>query len=120
MAIVVDEYGQTSGVVALEDIIEEIVGDIFDEHDKKDEDINKISENKFIIRGTTSLEEIEKELSIEIDDEENETLNGLLTSLIDHIPEQNEKYDDIEYKGYNFKILKISDKVIKKVLVTKL
>ena len=119
MAIVVDEYGQTSGVVALEDIIEEIVGDIFDEHDKKDEDVNKISEDRFIIKGTTLLEEIEKELNIEIDDEENETLNGFLTSLIDHIPEENEKYN-IEYKGYNFKILKISDKVIDKVLVTKL
>ncbi len=119
MVIVIDEYGQTDGLVAMEDILEEIVGNIMDEYDEDTEYIEEKSENEFIIEGKTPLEELEERFDISFEDEEFETLNGLLISRLDRIPEEDEQFD-VDVQGYNFKILKVENKMIASVLVTRL
>lgn len=119
MVIVVDEYGQTDGLVAMEDILEEIVGNILDEYDVESEYIEEKGNDEYIIEGKTPLEELEERFEISFDDEEFETLNGFLISRLDKIPEPDEQFD-VDYKGYNFKIFSVDNKMIQSVLVTKL
>ena len=119
MAIVLDEYGQTEGLVAMEDIIEEIVGNIFDEHDDEEvENIKSISRDAYLMNGEAFLNDIADELSIEFPDEDFETLNGFLLYKLERIPEENEKIEII-YQGYKFVPVKISDKMIRLVRVEK-
>ncbi|MDE6312992.1 MAG: hemolysin family protein [Lachnospiraceae bacterium] len=117
LAIVIDEYGQMSGIISLEDILEEIVGNIMDEYDQEEEPIHKLAEESFMMDGLTQLAEIEEVLGIEIT-EEFDTLNGLLISKLEHIPKENEKAV-IEYQGYEFTILSIDNKKIGMVMVQK-
>lgn len=119
MVIVVDEYGQTDGLVAMEDILEEIVGNILDEYDEITEHIEEKGEDEYIIEGKTPLEELEERFGISFEDEEFETLNGFLISRLDKIPEPDEEFN-VDFCGYNFKILKVENKMIQSVLVTKL
>lgn len=119
MSIVVDEYGQTEGLVAMEDILEEIVGNILDEYDEDSEYLEKTGEDVYITPGITPLEELEDRFGIEFDSEGFETLNGFLISKLDRIPEPDEQFD-VDYKGYNFKILQVENKVISSVKITKL
>ncbi len=119
MGVVVDEYGQTDGLVAMEDILEEIVGNIQDEYDEDKEYIEERGEDEYVIEGTTPLEELEDRFGIRFDSEEFETLNGYLISKMDKIPEPDEEFD-VDCAGYNFKILSVENKVISSVLVTKL
>lgn len=120
MVIVVDEYGQTDGLVAMEDILEEIVGNILDEYDEDSEPfIEEKGEDMYVAEGMTRLEELEEHLGISFDDEEFETLNGFLISRLDRIPEPDEQFD-VDYNGYNFKILEVENKMIQRVQVTKL
>lgn len=119
MVIVVDEYGQTDGLVAMEDILEEIVGNILDEYDDEVEHIEDKGNDEYIVEGKTPLEELEELLKISFEDEEFETLNGFMISRLDRIPEPDECFD-VDYNGYNFKILAVQNKMIQSVLVSKL
>lgn len=120
MVIVVDEYGQTAGLLAMEDILEEIVGNIMDEYDEDEEYIETTDNaDEYIIEGKTPLEELEECLGITFDSEEFETLNGFMISKLDKIPEQDEQFD-IDVDDYNFKILSVENKMIQSVLVTKI
>ncbi|MCM1187796.1 MAG: hemolysin family protein [bacterium] len=119
MVIVVDEYGQTDGLVAMEDILEEIVGNILDEYDVESQYIEEKSEDEYVIAGKTPLEELEERLNISFEEEEFDTLNGFLISRLDKIPEPDEEFDT-DYKGYRFKILTVENKMIQSVLVTRL
>lgn len=117
MAIVIDEYGQMSGIVTLEDILEEIVGNILDEYDEEEEVIHKLADESFVMDGMAQLDEIEDVLGISIE-EDFDTLNGLLVSKLEHIPKEDEKAV-IEYQGYEFTILSIANKKIGQVRVKK-
>ena len=120
MVIVVDEYGQTDGLVAMEDILEEIVGNILDEYDEDSEPfIEEKGEDVYVAEGMTRLEELEEHLGISFDNEDFETLNGFLISRLDRIPEPDEQFD-VDYRGYNFKILEVENKMIQRVQVTRL
>ncbi len=120
MVIVVDEYGQTSGLIAMEDILEEIVGNILDEYDEDEEYIEATDNaDEYIIEGKTPLEELEERFHIFFKEEEFETLNGFMISKLDKIPEENEDFD-IDVGDYNFKILSVENKMIQSVLVTKI
>lgn len=119
LVVVIDEYGQTSGVVAMRDILEEIVGDIDDEYDATEDFIVAKEENKYVIEGTTKLEDLESYLNIEFDDNNFETINGFLISKLEHIPDKKEKFE-YEYEGYLFKVLAVENKMIKQILVTKI
>lgn len=119
MVIVVDEYGQTDGLLAMEDILEEIVGNILDEYDEDKEYIEDKGNDEYVIEGNTPLEELEESFGISFDDEEFETVNGFLISRMDKIPEPDEQFD-VDHGGYNFKILSVENKMIQSVLVTRL
>lgn len=119
MVIVVDEYGQTSGLVAMEDILEEIVGNIFDEYDVEEEHIKETIDGSLTMEGLTPLEEVSKVLDLEFDDVEFETLNGLLIYLLEHIPAEDER-PEVTYGGYLFRILAVENNIISSVKVTKL
>lgn len=119
MVLVVDEYGQTDGLVAMEDILEEIVGNILDEYDEISEHIEEKGNDEYVMEGMTPLEELEERFGISFEDETFETLNGFLISRLDRIPDPDEQFD-MDYSGYNFKILAVENKMIQSVLVTKL
>ena len=119
VAIVVDEYGQTSGLITMEDIIEEIMGNILDEYDEEEELIEKTAEDSYEVDGLTLLEDIEDLLGIEFEDDEYETLNGFIISCLHRIPSENEDIE-VEYSNYNFKALEVQNKVIKKIRITKI
>ncbi len=119
MVIVVDEYGQTSGLVALEDILEEIVGNIQDEHDKEDLLIEKLSEHNYLMRGMAPLDDVGDVLNLEFEEEEYDTLNGFLISRIDKIPADGETFS-VNYGGYAFDITSVKDKMIQTVRVRRI
>ena len=122
MVIVVDEYGQTAGLVAMEDILEEIVGNILDEYDEDLDMIRKINDDTYLMNGMAPLEEVLEILDINCDGEELDefdTLNGLLISLFDKIPANGEKFE-VEFKGYLFEVQSTDNKIIKEVVVKKL
>ncbi len=119
MAVIVDEYGQTSGIVTMEDILEEIFGNIWDEHDKPEPDIIKCSGDSYIISGTALLEEVSEALGLEFDVEDIDTVNGFMTFRLGHIPEDGEKFETV-YGGYHFKILDVDNKVVTKVKAVKI
>lgn len=118
MAIVIDEYGQTAGLVTMEDILEEIVGNILDEYDEEESHIQKKGQDEYIIDGMSELKELEERFGINFEEEEFDTLNGFLISKMDRIPEENEKFS-VTVDGYRFQILKVENRRIEKVLVTK-
>lgn len=119
MAVVVDEYGQTSGIVTMEDILEEIVGNIMDEHDADTDFIHVNANDTYEMEGSTLLEDIEELLDIEFDNEDVETLNGFLIHRMEHLPQEDEEFFT-DYEGYRFAIAYVHDKMIKKVIVTRL
>lgn len=118
LAIVINEYGQTAGLISMEDILEEIVGNIMDEYDVDEHHIRKKGIDEYVIDGLTKLEELEDILDIEFHTGF-ETINGFLISKMEHIPCDNEKFE-CEYEGYHFTVLKAKDKMIKSVLVVKI
>lgn len=120
MVIVVDEYGQTDGLVAMEDILEEIVGNIMDEYDEEEAHIEKTGNaDEYIIEGITPLEELEEWFNISFQEEEFGTINGFMISKMDKIPEENEEFS-ITVGAYEFKILQVENRMIKSVLVTRI
>ncbi len=117
MVIVVDEYGQTAGIVTMEDILEEIVGNIFDEYDEEDTNIVQQDEKTYIIKGVTPLGDIEDELEIKFDEEDFDTLNGYLISKLERIPAENDKIV-LETDECRYDVLAIEGKMISLVKVT--
>ncbi|MCI6812574.1 MAG: hemolysin family protein [Lachnospiraceae bacterium] len=118
MVVVVDEYGQTSGLIAMEDILEEIVGSIMDEYDEEEEHIAQTSKDQYVIEGLTPLKELEERFGILFHEEEFETLNGFLIAKMDKIPGPQDEFN-IDVDGYNFKVLSTANNRIQSVLVTK-
>lgn len=118
LAIVVDEYGGTSGLISLEDIIEEIVGDISDEFDDEDLIYSKLDEQNFVFEGKTPLKDFYKIVKVEepslFEDQKGEadTLAGFLLEISGGFPKKN---DVIEFGNYHFKIEVIDDKRIKQI-----
>jgi len=119
MAIVIDEYGQTAGLVAMEDFIEEIVGNIQDEYDEEEKLIIAKEKDYVIAKGAIELEDLSEETGFNLMNEDFDTLNGLLISLLDRIPEDGEQAV-LNYRGYHFEILETKDKMIGRVKISKL
>lgn len=119
LAMVVDEYGQISGLIAMEDILEELVGNIEDEHDEEENYIRKSDDETFIMDGMTEFSDVKEALSLPVEDDAYETLNGFIISLSDKIPEEGDKTVISAY-GYKFSVMSVEDKVIKQVMIKKL
>lgn len=119
MVIVVDEYGQTMGLIAMEDILEEIVGNIMDEYDEDMSYIQEKGADRYEIDGMTRLEELEERFGISFEEEEFDTLNGFLMSKMDKIPEESDEGFEATVDGFDFKVLSVQNKMIKTVQVTR-
>ena len=95
LAIVLDEYGATAGLITIEDLLEEIVGEIRDEYDDDEEDsIQAVSENEFIVDGNTKLDEINEGLGLNIESDDYDSIAGHIIYLLDHLPEEGETVTD--------------------------
>ncbi len=119
MVIVQDEYGQTSGIISMEDILEEIVGNIQDEHDNELSPVSAVTKDHFRMEGRTTLEEASELLGIDFSEEESETLNGFLIARLGRMPKEHEQFA-IRACGYEFKVLDVKSMVIRNIDVTKL
>lgn len=117
IAIVLDEYGGTAGIVTLEDLVEEIVGDIFDEYDKdEDKEFMQIDETTYEASGMISLYELEGYLNAELPVQEYDTLNGFLVSLFGAMPPK-DKISEVKFKKLLFQAIEVTDKRIVKVVI---
>ncbi len=118
IAIIIDEYGGTAGIVTMEDILEEIVGDIYDEYDEEESKFEKLDENTYLIDASIPIYELEKILDIEIPDGEYDTVSGYLLEQLGRLPNKNEKII-IETEKVNYKIVEFKDNRITKIKACK-
>ena len=118
IAIVIDEYGGTAGLITMEDILEELVGNIFDEYDDEESEIRKIDDNTYMIEGSATLYEINRLFNVEIPEGDYETLSGYLLDLLGRIPEEKENIV-VEDENLTYKVEEMEDKRIKLVKVCK-
>lgn len=116
MAVVVDEYGGTAGIVTLEDIVEAIVGNIQDEYDDEDEEISKINETTFTIDGITNTEEVNELTGVDLPEGSYDTLAGFIIKELGFLPKAGETYE-VEYKNLKFTVIEVEDRRIEKVKV---
>lgn len=119
IAIVADEYGGTAGMVTMEDVLEEIVGDIFDEYDPVENEYEKIDENTYIVDGQMSISDFEKLMDIKEIETEYDTVSGYLLELLDRIPTEEEN-PVVETDNLVFKIEEFDERRIAKVKVCKI
>lgn len=115
MVIAIDEYGGTSGLVTMEDIIEEIMGDIKDESDKKEGEFITYRGKRIIAKGTASLEDINEALKLNLSHEEYQTIAGYVLEMLGHIPDINERFNLFGYRG---RIMKVEDRRIMEIEFT--
>ncbi len=116
MAIVVDEYGGTAGVLTMEDILEELVGNIFDEYDEVEIEYKKIDDNTYLVEGSVSLYELKRILDVELPEGDYETLSGYLIEKLGRLPEEDEN-PVLEDENLTYRIEKYEDKRIQWVKV---
>lgn len=115
IAILVDEYGGFSGIVTIEDLIEEITGDIEDEFDQLETpDLQKVDDKTYILDGLMSLDDLNEELPLQLDNEEYDTLSGYLIDMLGYIPEDG-SHPSLDVDHLHFDILKVEDKHIETV-----
>lgn len=120
IAVVVDEYGGTSGVVSMEDLLESIVGNIQDEYDDEEEDILLLAENRFLVDGLTSLEDVDKYFNLDLDDDEEfETIGGYVLNQLGRIPSEDE-HPSVELEGYRFIVSEMDERRVAKLEVERL
>ena len=118
LAMVIDEYGQISGIVAMEDILEELVGEIEDEHDEEEDLIRINDDQSYYMDGMTDFSDVKETLNLPLEEDAFETLNGFLIAQMDKIPEEDEK-PVINAYGYEFSVLSVNDNVIGQVMIKK-
>ena len=121
LAIVVDEYGGTSGLVTMEDLLEEIVGNIYDEFDPQEEkDIEQVDQNLWRISGSCDLEQVSEVLGLEFPEEvESDTLGGLVVAQLSAIPQDGSQVE-VDTCGLHIKVLELTDRRVEWALVSKL
>ncbi len=119
IAIVVDEYGGTEGLITLEDLIEDILGNIQDEYDNEEEEIKQISDKKFHVDGSTSIEDVEELIGKDIYDDDSDTIAGFMLTVLGRVPHEDE-HPSVEHCGFRFTALKVEDRRIEEILIEKI
>lgn len=119
IAILIDEYGGFSGIVTMEDIIEEIMGNIDDEYDDDEPKLEQVDDNSWLVDGQFYLDDLSSELNYNFESENHETIGGLVIDLMGEIPDEDETEERIvEYEGCIFKVESVKDRRIDKVRIT--
>lgn len=119
LAILIDEYGGMSGIVTMEDLLEEIVGDIHDEYDKESLDITEISKQKYLVNGEVSIHDFNDYFDTSLSSEYYDSIAGLLIEKIGFIPKETDNIDNIFIDNMIFKIQKARNRRIEKIIVVK-
>ncbi|NLV47633.1 MAG: HlyC/CorC family transporter [Clostridiaceae bacterium] len=119
MAIAIDEYGGTAGIVTIEDLLEEIVGNIQDEYDEEELEIERKDDQHWIVSGQADLDEVGTAINVEFPDDDFETLGGLVINLLGRIPEENE-LPEVSWEDIHFKVLAMDEKRIAKVEIQRI
>ncbi len=118
LAIVIDEYGQTCGLVTMEDILESIVGNICDEYDEEEQSgVTKIDEKTFIFDGFTDIDEVSSVLGVKLPSGDYDTVAGFVISLLGYLPKEDGELHSVRYENFIFTVDKVSDRRIKKIKV---
>lgn len=118
IAIIVDEYGGTSGLVSLEDLVESILGNIQDEYDNEEEEIFRVSENEFTVDGSTSIDEISDLTGVELPEGDYDTIAGLVTEILARIPKEDE-HPSVTVKNLTITVQAVEDQRLSKLLIVK-
>ncbi len=118
MVVVVDEYGGTAGIITVEDLLEEIVGNIFDEHDVEEHNYEKLDESTYLFDGSIGLEQVSELINVELPVDDYDTLSGYVIGQLGQIPNEGEK-PIVELDNLVFKVEEIEDKIISKIKVCK-
>lgn len=116
MAIVVDEYGEIAGLITLEDVLEQIVGEIEDEHDLEEDNIIDFGDGRFLLKANTPIEDFNEFFKVELQVKDIDTVAGLVISGFTYLPEQ---MSEIDLQGFNFKVLKADSRRLHLLEVTK-
>ena len=118
IVIVLDEYGATAGLITLEDMLEEIVGEIRDEYDEDEEDsLTEISPTEYIVEGSMKLDDLNDQLDLDLESEDYDSIGGLVIGLLDHLPEEGEK---VEHEGLRLVVEKMDKNRIEKIHIYRL
>ena len=119
IAVIIDEYGGTGGLVTIEDLLEEIVGNIFDEYDEEEKEFERLDDNTFLIKGTADLDDVQEWLQIKLPVDDYETLSGFIIGQLGRIPGRKDK-PSIEYEGLVLKVEEVEEKRVSIVKVSKI
>ena len=115
IAIVLDEYGATAGLITLEDMLEEIVGEIRDEYDQDEEDdVKKIAADEYLVNGSAKLDDLNDRLGLSLESEDYDSIGGLVIGRLDHLPEEGE---EVDYENLHLKVEKMDKNRIEKVRI---
>ena len=117
IAIRIDEYGGFSGIVTMEDIIEQVMGDIDDEYDEEEEIIDKIDDNTYLVDGDVSLDDLDEEIGLDLESESSETIGGFIIDILGEIPDESDVGRIVEFENYQFKIMAIGERRIERVKI---
>ena len=115
IAVLIDEYGGFSGIVTMEDIIEEVMGDIDDEYDEEEPDIQKVSDDTYVMEGSMDLDDINDELNTDLESDNSETIGGLIIDILGEIPDESDVGKEVEFGNYKFKIDSIKERRIEQI-----
>ncbi|MCQ2528312.1 MAG: hemolysin family protein [Saccharofermentans sp.] len=116
MAVIIDEYGGTMGICTIEDMLEEIVGNITDEFDDEEQSVIQNKNGDYVVAGDTTLSDLEDVFDMELDDGEYDTIAGLVIQILDRVPEEKE-HPTVTYKNLSIRVLEVQEKWISKVLI---
>ena len=117
IAILIDEYGGFGGIVTMEDIIEEIVGDIDDEYDEEDEIIEKIDDDNYLVDGNVALDDLNDNLGTNLESENSETIGGFIIDMIGEIPQDGYINRTVKFENIEFTILSVKERRIEKIKI---
>lgn len=115
IAILIDEYGGFSGIVTMEDLVEEIVGDIEDEYDEQGHVLEKVDDNTYYLDGNVYLSDLSEETNINLESESSETIGGFIIDILGEIPEEGDEDRQVRFENYAFTILSVKERRIEKV-----
>lgn len=116
LAVIVDEYGGTMGIATIEDMLEEIVGNITDEFDEDEQELLKMNDGGFLVRGDMTLSDLEEAIGVDLVSEDYDTIAGLTLSLLDRVPDHGET-PEVQYKNLKIKVIQVEENWISRLLL---